>query len=130
MERIVQSVVRIEVPERQPVDRAAWLKIFRTYALAPASQLDERVARPDCAQSLSEQLDPEHTTHRHQVAGLIHGNDMDFEADRIRDAGFDNFTRICETGDEEENADALARFLSVTQATAMQITQSGDLFSN
>jgi hypothetical protein len=57
-------------------------------------------------------------------------NDMIFESDRIRDADFDNLTRIREEADVAENATALAAFLSVSQATACDIASSEQLFSD
>ena len=57
-------------------------------------------------------------------------NDMVFESDRIRDAEFDNLTRISETADTAENSKALASFLTVPQATAWDIVAGDGLFSD
>ncbi len=57
-------------------------------------------------------------------------NDMNFESDRIRDAGFQNYTRMCETGAQEANAQALAQFLSISEASAEQIASNGSIFSD
>ncbi len=57
-------------------------------------------------------------------------NDMVFESDRIRDADFDNLTRIREGADPAENTSALSAFLSVAPATAWEIATSEQLFSD
>jgi hypothetical protein len=57
-------------------------------------------------------------------------NDMIYETDRIRDAGFPNYDRISETADPEENAEKVARFLSISQESAEQITRSEYLFAD
>ena len=57
-------------------------------------------------------------------------NDMVFESDRIRDADFDNLTRIREGADPAENTSALSAFLSVPPATAWEIATSEQLFSD
>ncbi|WP_227271865.1 DUF5928 domain-containing protein [Roseobacter weihaiensis] len=57
-------------------------------------------------------------------------NDMLFESDRLRDAGFEHYARIRQHSDPAENAHALAAFLSVPQSTALDIATSEDLFSD
>jgi hypothetical protein len=57
-------------------------------------------------------------------------NDMIFESDRIRDSGFANFERMREDADPQENATALARFLSISPATALELARSDHLFSD
>lgn len=57
-------------------------------------------------------------------------NDMVFESDRIRDAGFEHFAVMQETAQPSENADALADFLSVALPAAHEIAASGALFSD
>jgi hypothetical protein len=57
-------------------------------------------------------------------------NDMDYEADLIRDAGFTRYTRIRETAAPEENAKTLAAFLTISGDKALQITQSDHLYAD
>ena len=57
-------------------------------------------------------------------------NDIIFESDRIRDANFENHIRMREQAADHENAHALAKFLSVTPATAWDIATSDNLFSD
>lgn len=57
-------------------------------------------------------------------------NDMIFESDRIKDAEFKNYSRIRETGDLDENAQALAQFLSIAQDAARDIANSPHLFAD
>ncbi|OWU86036.1 glycosyl transferase [Oceanicola sp. 22II-s10i] len=57
-------------------------------------------------------------------------NDIAFEGDRIRDAGFENFYRIRELDPPEKNADALSEFLSIPQEKARQIAAMDHLFSD
>ena len=54
--------------------------------------------------------------------------DVLFESDRIRDAGFENYTRITEANSPQENADPISRFLSVDDETARQIAETPYLF--
>ncbi|MCV3271608.1 beta-1,6-N-acetylglucosaminyltransferase [Roseobacter sinensis] len=57
-------------------------------------------------------------------------NDIIFESDRIRDAEFKNHHRFRETADLEKNAEALARFLSISQDAAREIADSPHLFAD
>ncbi|MEP0961455.1 MAG: DUF5928 domain-containing protein [Roseobacter sp.] len=57
-------------------------------------------------------------------------NDMVFESDRIRDADFEHYSRIGENARLNENAEALAKFLAIPQATAVDIVSSQNLFSD
>ncbi|MGC3940016.1 DUF5928 domain-containing protein [Roseobacter sp. EG26] len=57
-------------------------------------------------------------------------NDMIFESDRIRDAEFKNYSRIRETGDLEDNTQALAQFLSISTDAARDIASSPHLFAD
>lgn len=57
-------------------------------------------------------------------------NDMVFESDRIRDAVFENYYRVREDADPEDNTQALAGFLSVSHDTASDIVHSQNLFSD
>ena len=55
-------------------------------------------------------------------------NDLAHESDRIRDSGFESYNRIIETLPPEENAIALASFLTVSEDIARQIAQTPHLF--
>ncbi len=55
-------------------------------------------------------------------------NDLAFESDQIRDGGFEFFTRIQEGHTPEENSQAIASFLSVSEDVARQIAQTPYLF--
>jgi hypothetical protein len=57
-------------------------------------------------------------------------NDLHHELDRIRDKEYENYERISEEADPEENAEALARFLEVERDTALEIMQIHYLFSD
>ncbi len=57
-------------------------------------------------------------------------NDMTFESDRIRDAAFENLERVQESGDVDENAKALSRFLTIPEDQAHEIASAGYLFSD
>ncbi len=57
-------------------------------------------------------------------------SDMVFESDRIRDSGFENLTRMRQSADVQENAQALAQFLSVPPATAWDIAGGDHIFSD
>jgi hypothetical protein len=54
--------------------------------------------------------------------------DVLFESDRIRDEGFENYTRISESNSPQENAEPVACFLSVDDDTARQIAETPYLF--
>ncbi|MEM9577520.1 MAG: DUF5928 domain-containing protein [Pseudomonadota bacterium] len=55
-------------------------------------------------------------------------NDMVFEKDRLRDAGFEHYSHLREQASPDANAQALAQFLSVSQAKASDIVHSQYLF--
>ena len=55
-------------------------------------------------------------------------NDIDYESDRLRDAGFEYFDTIRETSSTEENGHALARFLSITPEQGFEIANLNHLF--
>ncbi|MEE4189879.1 MAG: DUF5928 domain-containing protein, partial [Roseobacter sp.] len=57
-------------------------------------------------------------------------NDIIFESDHIRDAGFDNLEQISDTADTADNTKALAAFLSVAPGTAWEIATSENLFAD
>lgn len=57
-------------------------------------------------------------------------NDMTFESDRIGDAGFENYGRLQESADLDENARALAEFLSVPEGKAREIAEVDYLFAD
>jgi hypothetical protein len=57
-------------------------------------------------------------------------NDMLYESDRIRDAGFEHYTRMRQDADPDQNAQALAAFLSVSPDTARDIAESQSLFAD
>jgi len=55
-------------------------------------------------------------------------NDVAFESERLRDADFANFERLLEVSDVHEQAQALARFLSVDLETARALAETPYLF--
>ncbi len=57
-------------------------------------------------------------------------NDMVFESDAIRDAQFENHSRIRENGSLDENANELAKFLGIGGDKAHEITNNDYLFSD
>ncbi|WP_415404710.1 DUF5928 domain-containing protein [Tateyamaria sp. SN3-11] len=57
-------------------------------------------------------------------------NDMTFESDRIRDAEFEHLDRIREAADLDDNARALARFLTVPEDKAREIASIDYLFAD
>ncbi|MDU9002988.1 DUF5928 domain-containing protein [Sedimentitalea todarodis] len=57
-------------------------------------------------------------------------NDIDFESDRIRDAGFSTYAQMSERFSQEENATALQGFLSISREKAVQIVEMDHLFSD
>ncbi|MFL4469138.1 DUF5928 domain-containing protein [Tateyamaria armeniaca] len=57
-------------------------------------------------------------------------NDMIFESDRIRDADFEHLGRIQESADLDDNARALAQFLSVPEDKAREIAEVDYLFAD
>ena len=56
--------------------------------------------------------------------------DVMHESDRIRDAGFENYYRISEGRDAQENAMALSQFLSIPPEQALEIAQTNHLFED
>ncbi|MGR3321855.1 MAG: DUF5928 domain-containing protein [Pseudooceanicola sp.] len=57
-------------------------------------------------------------------------NDIAFETDRIRDAGFDNYLCLRETDSPARNAGQLAEFLSIPLETAREIAETDHLFAD
>jgi hypothetical protein len=57
-------------------------------------------------------------------------NDMTFESDRIGDAEFEYLSRIKEAADLQDNARALAAFLSVPEDKAQEIVDVDYLFAD
>lgn len=57
-------------------------------------------------------------------------NDMAYETDRIRDAGFPHHYRIRESASAETNAENIAAFLSVLQDKALDIARTDHLFAD
>ena len=56
--------------------------------------------------------------------------DVVFEADRIRDAGFPNHTRLRETNTPEQNTPPIAAFLTLPEDTARGIAETPHLFAD
>jgi hypothetical protein len=56
--------------------------------------------------------------------------DLRYESDSIRDAGFDHLCRLRQTAGPDENAVPLAEFLSIPEATALEIAAMEHLFSD
>ncbi len=56
--------------------------------------------------------------------------DFYFESDRIRDAGFENAEIMRESANPEENAVALAKFLSIPEERALEIARTEHLFAD
>ena len=57
-------------------------------------------------------------------------NDMAYEADRIRDAGFGHYGRIRESDTPEQNAEKISGFLSISKDKALEIAQTNYLFAD
>jgi len=57
-------------------------------------------------------------------------NDIAFETDRIRDAEFDNHVRIRETDRPDQNAPAIAEFLSLPVDKGLEIAETDHLFAD
>ncbi|MGB3243528.1 MAG: DUF5928 domain-containing protein [Sulfitobacter sp.] len=57
-------------------------------------------------------------------------NDMVHESDLIRDAQFENYCRVRETGSKDQNAEAFSRFLAIPQEKAADIAQTDYLFAD
>lgn len=57
-------------------------------------------------------------------------NDMVYENDRIRDAGFKRYARIHEADPPENNAEKLADFLTIPQNKALEIARADYLFAD
>ncbi|WP_319825554.1 DUF5928 domain-containing protein [Thalassovita sp.] len=56
--------------------------------------------------------------------------DIVYESDAIRDASFENYTRLRECGTTRDNTDALAAFLSIPQDQAHRIAATPGLFAD
>jgi len=56
--------------------------------------------------------------------------DITFEIDRIRDADFENHHRIRESDSPYDNADRIARFLTIPEDKALEIAQTDHLFAD
>ena len=57
-------------------------------------------------------------------------NDITYEADRIRDAGFNRHSRIRQSDSAETNASKLMEFFSVSHDKALQLAQTRHLFED
>ncbi len=57
-------------------------------------------------------------------------NDMVHESDRIRDAQFENHSRMREVAQEDDNAEALSAFLAITNEKAQEIARTDYLFAD
>ncbi len=57
-------------------------------------------------------------------------HDMEYEAARIRDAGFTRYSRIRESDTPEHNAKKLAEFLRISKDSALQIARSEYLYAD
>ncbi|MBD3664858.1 DUF5928 domain-containing protein [Sulfitobacter aestuariivivens] len=57
-------------------------------------------------------------------------NDMVHESDAIRDADFHNMSRLRETATEDQNAEAIGSFLSISRDKATEITRTDHLFAD
>jgi hypothetical protein len=57
-------------------------------------------------------------------------NDMVYEADRIRDAGFARYSRMRETDPVDRNAEKISDFLSIPQDKAFEIANAEYLFAD
>jgi len=57
-------------------------------------------------------------------------SDFYFESDQIRDASFENTTLMREVASPEENAVALAKFLSIPEERALEIARTEHLFTD
>ncbi len=55
-------------------------------------------------------------------------NDISYESERIRDAGFAGFDRILDTAEPDTNAAVLGRFLNVSADVAQDLAQTPHLF--
>ncbi|TDK48946.1 DUF5928 domain-containing protein [Antarcticimicrobium luteum] len=57
-------------------------------------------------------------------------NDLIYETDRMRDAGFEHHVRLSETATDEDNAAALSDFLSIPGDQALSLAQTERLFAD
>ncbi len=57
-------------------------------------------------------------------------NDLTHESDQLSDAGFPHFCQIRESADPEDNAEALAAFLSIPRDQALGLAQGERLFAD
>ncbi len=55
-------------------------------------------------------------------------NDITYEADRIRDAGFSNYTVLREADSVEDNAERLMQFFGLPREVATELTETRHLF--
>ena len=56
--------------------------------------------------------------------------DFFYESDRIRDEGFVDMHILRENGTSEENAEALAKFLTIPEERALELAQTDGFFSD
>lgn len=57
-------------------------------------------------------------------------NDMHYESDRIRDAGFGRYARVHEIDPPEDNARKIAEFLTISQEKALEIARQDYLYAD
>ena len=57
-------------------------------------------------------------------------NDITYEADRIRDSGFSNYTVLREADKVEDNAERLMQFFGITQEAATELAETRHLFTD
>ncbi|GAB5434977.1 DUF5928 domain-containing protein [Falsiruegeria mediterranea] len=57
-------------------------------------------------------------------------NDLAYEGDRIRDAGFARYVRMRESAQPEENAEKLSEFLSISWEQGLRLAQTDHLFAD
>jgi len=57
-------------------------------------------------------------------------NDLTHESDQLSDAGFEHFCQMREAADPEDNAEALAAFLSIPRDQALGLAQAEHLFAD
>lgn len=57
-------------------------------------------------------------------------NDIRYESDRLRDAGFADFSLMSESSSHDDNARALEVFLSISRDTALGIAETDHLFAD
>lgn len=57
-------------------------------------------------------------------------NDLAMESDLIRDAGFGNCFHMSERNTDDENAERIAPFLSISHDTALDVARTDHLFTD